>query len=251
MADDFVYRADPPATLAGTDDLVALAMAQERYGLNVVTPGLPVDADEAKKSPDDAVARLSETLAAMKGAVDAPVKLALPMPGALNLDPMLLSGLMANLIDEGAMVLELDGAAYADPASDASNDGFTLMGLPRPEGFRLAIHMGALADWSGERIAEVAEELQADRYVFAINARDDLAKLASVPAPAMVVLGIVDPAGGQGDDDILGLIDKAAEVVDQDRMALTTRSGFTDADTQSSVLQQLANVSTMFWGFAI
>lgn len=253
MADEFVYRADPPAALVGTDDLATLARAQEQAGLNVITNGRPVTAEEIRKSPDDAVSRLSRELAIVKGASPAPVKLCLPLPGALNLDPMLLAGLMANLIDEGATILELDGASYVDPASDASNDGFTLMNLPRPEGFRLAIHMGALSDWSAVRIAEVAEELQADRYVFTVADDDDLTKLTALPGEALAVLGLVNPAGGQQADEILAILDRADEAFDQNRMALTTRGGFDgqSPETQAKVLRQVADLSVAFWGFAI
>ncbi len=255
MADDFVYRADPPARLTGADDLAALVSLQVEAGLNVLSPGTPVDAAEIKaKGPDDCVTRLSAELAAARQASGgAAVKLAMPLPGTVNLDPMLLSGLMANLVDEGASILELDAAALSAADSDASNDGFTLMGLPRPEGFRLAIHMGPLADWTAEKIEEIASELQADRYVFALSANDDFAKLSAVPEEAMIVLGLLDPAGGQSDDEILDLIDKIAETIDQDRLALSTAGGFEgqDAATQDKVLRQLADISVRFWGFAM
>jgi hypothetical protein len=253
MADDFVYRADPPGRLAGAGDIAARARLQEQAGLNVVTPGEPVTADEIRRGPHEATGRLSAELALLRSAVSAPVKLCLPLPGTLNLDPMLLQGLIGNLIDEGATILQLDGAAYADPDLDAGNDGFTLMGLPRPEGFRLAIDMGPLAAWEADRLSDVAGELAADRYVFAIAEDDDLGKLAAVPEDALVVLGVVDPQGGQTDDAILSLIDAAVEVVDQDRLALTVRGGFDgqDAETQAKVLRQVADVSVQFWGFAM
>ena len=253
MADDFVYRADPPGRLVGAGDIAALAKMQEQAGLNVVTPGAPVTADEIRRGPHEATGRLSAELAVVRAAASAPVKLCLPLPGALNLDPMLLQGLIGNLIDEGATILQLDGTAYADPDLDPGNDGFTLMGLQRPEGFRLAIDMGPLSAWESDRLAEVAAELAADRYVFAISEDDDLGKLRAVPEEALVVIGVVHPDGGQTDDAILARIDAAAEVVDQDRLALTVLGGFDgqSPETQSKVLLQVADVSVQFWGFAI
>lgn len=250
MADLFVYHAEPPARLAG-EDIAALVKAQMEAGLNAVTPGAPVTAEEIKTDPHGALARLGETLKAAKAAGDAPVKVAMPLPDSLGLDPMLLGGLIGNLISDGARIIEFDGRPYADPDTDASNDGFTLGGLQRPQGFRIAIDMGPLADWTAERIAAVAEELQADRYAFEIGEDDDLSKLSAVPEEAMIVLGLVDPAGGQSDDAVLTMIDKAAEIVDQDRLALTTRGPITDAGKQEQVLRQVADISTQFWGFAM
>jgi hypothetical protein len=115
MADTFVYRADPPAALATVGDLAALARLQAGAGLDLVTPGSPVTADEIRRGPHEATQRLSAELAAVRAAVAAPVKLCLPLPGLANLDPMLLQGLIGNLIDEGARVLQLDGAGYCRP----------------------------------------------------------------------------------------------------------------------------------------
>lgn len=251
MADTFVYRADPPAKLAGSD-IATLVALQVDAGLNVVTPGNPVEGPEIKKGPHEALARLSADLKAAKAAShDAAVKLALPLPDAEGLDPMLLAGLIGNLITEGAAILEFDGRSYANPETDPSNDGFTLMGLQRPEGFRIAIQMGALADWTAERIEEVAAELAADRYVFSITADDDLSKLASVPEEAMVILGLV--SADTDDQAILDIIDKAAEIIDQDRLALTATGGFAEGDeaNQEKVLRQVTDVSVQFWGFAM
>lgn len=250
MADLFVYRAEPPASLAG-DDIDALVKAQAVAGLNVVTPGSPVRPDAITADPHGALTELSAALKTALAASDAPVKIAMPLPDSLGLDPMLLGGLIGNLITEGAKIIEFDARPYVDPDSDASNDGFTLGGLQRPEGFRVGMNMGALADWSAERIAAVAEELQADRYIFAIAQGDDLSKLSSVPEDAMIVLGLVDPGGSGGDEDVLSLIDAVAEIIDQDRLALTTRSAITDAGVQEKVLRQVADISTQFWGFAM
>jgi hypothetical protein len=253
MADTFVYRADPPGSLATGGDIAARSGMQAAAGLDLVTPGTPVTADEIRRGPHEATQRLSAELAVLRAAVATPVKLCLPLPGLVNLDPMLLQGLLGNLIDEGARVLQLDGAGYADPGTDPGNDGFTLMGLPRPEGFRLAVDMGTLGDWTAARLAEVAGELAADRYVFAIDPADDLAMLAALPDPAMAVLGVVDPAGADAADDILARIDAAAAVLDQDRLALTVRGGLAgqpDA-VQARVLRQVADVSVQFWGFAM
>lgn len=253
MADLYVYRAEPPAELAGTGDIQALVKAQIEAGLNIVTPGAPVQPEEIRTDPHGALARLSADLkAAQDAAGGEPVKIAMPLPDSLNLDPMLLGGLIGNLITEGAKIIEFDGRPYADPETDASNDGFTLSGLQRPEGFRIAIRMGRLADWSAERIATVAEELQADRYGFEIGADDDLSKLGSIPEEAMIVLGLVDPSGGQADNGVLSIIDRIAEAIDQERLAITTRGGFAEGqeDTQAQVLRQTADISTQFWGFA-
>ncbi|EPX82885.1 hypothetical protein ruthe_03110 [Rubellimicrobium thermophilum DSM 16684] len=253
MADTFVYRADPPARLAASEDLSALARMQQEAGLDVVTPGSPVTEDELRRSPHDAIARLSAELGAVRSAVPAPVKLALPLPGLLGLDPMLLQGLMGNLIDEGTRILQLHAAAYADPDRDPSDDGFVLSGLPRPEGFRLAVDLGALADWSADRLAVVTAELGADRHVLAIGPDDDLSRLSALPGDSMAVLGLIDPAGGEETDAILTRIDAAAAVLDEDRLALTVRGGLDGqaADTQARVLRQLADVAVRFWGFAM
>jgi|TARA_A100001391_G_scaffold202437_2_gene192012 hypothetical protein len=250
MADLFVYRAEPPASLAG-NDIVTLVKAQAVAGLNVVTPGAPVQPDAIKADPHGALTDLSAALKTALAAGDSPVKIAMPLPDSLGLDPMLLGGLIGNLITEGARIIEFDARPYIDPDSDASNDGFTLGGLQRPDGFRIGMQMGALTGWPAERIATVAEELQADRYTFAIAQGDDLSKLSSVPEQAMIVLGLVDPDGGSSDADVLALIDAAAEIVDQDRLALTTSAAITDADAQERVLRQVADISTQFWGFAI
>jgi hypothetical protein len=113
--------------------------------------------------------------------------------------------------------------------------------------------MGALADWTPGRIAEVSGELAADRYVFAIGPQDDMGKLAALSDDAMVVLGLIDPAGGDSADVILSRIDAAAEILDQDRLALTVRGGLAgqSAGTEARVLRQLADISVQFWGFAI
>ncbi|MBL4811487.1 MAG: hypothetical protein JKX69_03815 [Rhodobacteraceae bacterium] len=259
MTNAYVYRSETPARLVKTDDLVESAKDQIALNLAVISLGDPVDVDEIKKSPDDAVARLLGELAqvraiADKGVAAAAVKVSLPLPGPMRLDPMLLSGLMCNLVNQGATILELDGSAYGLNAElDAADDGFTLMGLPKPEGFRLAINMGALSNWSADRLAEIAEELAADRYIFAINAGDDVSALAKLPEDSIAVLGLIDPAGGQSNDDILDLIDVAAEVLDQERLALTVRDGFdaVHADSQQKVLYQLAEVSDIFWGLAV
>lgn len=254
MSDDFVYRADPPAQLNVVGSLGEFATSQNITGLNIATNGTPVLEDEIKKSPDDAVDRLLGEMKQMTEALEAPIKVCLPLPNPVRLDPMLMAGLFGNLVDAGAKILELDGAAYGlNPELDPSNDGFTLMGLPRPEGFRLAIHMGALSAWDADRLAEVSEELAADRYVFAIDAGDDMSALTRLPKESMAILGFVDPAGGQSNDDILDMIDAAAEIMPLERLALTAKAGFTpeQADNQSAVLKQLIDVSVMFWGFAV
>lgn len=258
MTNAYVYRSDTPAFLNGTDDLEALAAEQVEINLSTISLGTPVSADELKKSPDEALSRLGVELATIQSIADAavagaPVKVAMPLPSPLRQDPMLLSGLMGNLINQGAMILELDGAAYANPELDASDDGFTLMGLQRPEGFRLAINMGAITDWSADRLGEIAEELAADRYIFAIKPGDDLSALAKLPEDSLAVLGLVDPAGELSNEEILDMIDVAAEVIDEDRLALTVRGGFAaeHAAKQSKTLQQLAEVADIFWGLAV
>lgn len=252
MADDFTYRADPPAVLAG-DDVAALVRMQEAQGLAVVTPGRPLTGDELKAGPHEAIGRLSADLAAARAAQAAPVKLCLPLPGLLNLDPMLLQGLIGNLIDEGARILEFDGAAYADPATDPGNDGFTLMGLQRPDGFRLAVRMGMLSAWTPGRLMDVAAELAADRYVFDLRPGEDVGMLAALPDESLAVAALVDPAGGQSADEILAELDRIAETIDLDRLALSVRAAPQGlaADHQAAVLRLVSDTSVAFWGFAI
>jgi hypothetical protein len=251
MADEFTYRADPPPVLAG-GDIAALVRLQEAQGLAVVTPGRPLTAAELKAGPHEAIGRLSSDLAAARAAQSAPVKLCLPLPGLINLDPMLLQGLIGNLIDEGARILEFDGAAYADPATDPGNDGFTLMGLQRPAGFRLAVRMGALSAWRPDRLGEVAAELAADRYVFDVAPGDDVSTLASLPDDSLTVLALMDPAGGQSADAVLADLDRIAETIDLDRLALSVRASPDGlaAEQQRAVLRLLSDVSVAFWGFA-
>lgn len=253
MADEFLYRADPPGQLAG-GDIATLVKMQAEAGLNVATPGRPLSPEEMKSDPHGAVARLSADLKAARAATDLPVKLCMPLPGTLRLDPMLLGGLIGNLITEGAKILEFDGRPYRDAALEPGDDGFTLSGLQRPEGFRIAIQMGALADWDAARLAEVAEELAADRYVLDIGADgDDFSKLGRLPDTSIAVLGLIDPSGRQEGDALLAILDAAGEAFDQDRMALTARGGFTagDAANQSATMAQLADIAVRYWGFAM
>lgn len=248
MADEFFYRAEPPATLAG-DDMVALAKLQEQCGMSAASTGKPLEIDEMMAEPHDAIDRLAADLAKAKEGL-IPVKLSLPLPGIHKLDPMLLGGLIGNLITDGVMILEFDGRPLTDPALDVGDDGFTLAGLMRPEGFRLSIHMGSLADWTGERLAEVTEELAADRYVFDCAPGDDFNLLTALPDDSLVVLGLVDAAGDIDVDSVLDTLDAVDEILGQDRMALTANGPIQDEAVQKKVLTEIADISVRFFGFA-
>ncbi|MFV0245676.1 MAG: hypothetical protein ACK5IB_11740 [Qingshengfaniella sp.] len=248
MADDFFYRADPPENLAG-DDIAALAKLQEQCGLSVATPGHPLTPEEMKTGPHEAIERSGADLERAKEGL-IPVKLCLPLPGLNGLDPMLLGGLIGNLISDGAKILEFDGRTLSDPAVDLGDDGFTLAGLLRPDGFRLAVHLGALSAWTPERLTEVTEELAADRYVFETAPGADYSVLSALPEEALAVLGLVDASGQIDADAVLDALDAIDEILGQDRMALTATGPITDAAVQKEVLTQIADISVRFFGFA-
>jgi hypothetical protein len=67
------------------------------------------------------------------------------------------------------------------------------------------------------------------------------------------VLGLIARTGTQDNEAILSRIDEAAEAIDSDRLALTIAGNAPAGDLaeQSRALRRLADVSIMFWGFAV
>lgn len=253
MADLFLYRADPVGQLAGSGDQAALGKQMYDLGMTAATPGNPLTPEEYKADPVAAITRLGSELAALKEVSDLPVKLHLPLTAGLHVDPMLVSGPLADLIEAGASILQFEGSSCVSAEVDASTDGFMLAGLPHPEGYRTAVELGALSNWNAERLAEVTEELAADRYIISIKAGDDLNLLKAFPEDCQIVLAAVRADGESRNDDLLALLDDVCEVVDQERASLTADGGFKEGQEslQAKVLSQVAEVSVMFWGFAV
>ena len=100
------------------------------------------------------------------------------------------------------------------------------------------------------------DELQTLHYAIMLNcsmgADGGHSVLASLLDGALAVLGLVDPGADQSADDILAELDRIAEVIDLDRLALTGRAGGADvtADRQLAMLKLIGGVSVAFWGFA-
>jgi hypothetical protein len=233
MANSFTYRADPPAVLSGSP--AELAKAQADAGVAAASLGRIATPAE-----------LRAELALLRAATALPLKVALPsgLDASAGAD-------MEALIEGGARIVEIDGRGLAPRKPAARSDGALLKALSRPEGLATAVHLGSLSRWSDEGLAILVADLHADRYVFDVAEGDSFGALAGLGDGHIAVLGLIGRDAARDKDAILARLDAAAEVLDSDRLALTIAGDKAGGMQQAAALRQLADVSTMFWGFAM
>ena len=171
------------------------------------------------------------------------------------------------LIQGGVPYIQFDGSAYADALEDNNSafdsllalDQRVLASISAPPEARIALRIGqrhAMAWKTNARTAALLS-LPAHRFLLTFFGEPaDFSILASVRSDADIVLGLIDNTMSQGADALLNQIDGAAKIVDGDRLALSPQDGFSGAgqaawDAQRRVLEQVADVATRWWGFAI
>jgi hypothetical protein len=235
MANIFVYRSDPPAALAGTiADIAAMQAEWELEAASLGRIGAP--------------AALKADATALRLATTQPLKVSIPsgLGAAATAD-------IDALTEIGARIVEIDGRKLSPRTETARHDGTLLASLNRPRGTVTAVHLGPLSRWSEEGLAALAADLRADRYGFDVADGDTFEALAGLPGESIAVLGLITRTGTQDNEAILSRIDEAAEAIDSDRLALTIAGNAPAGDLaeQSKALRRLADVSIMFWGFAV
>ncbi|KAA9158706.1 methionine synthase [Amycolatopsis acidicola] len=224
----------------------------------------------------------------LSGVTGHPLMLSLPAPGwVLAVDGgdraagEALAGIVrdeiAALAGEGIVYIQLHNPVYSfllsvagaararelglDPASLLDEmlaaDSAVLAGLEVPEDFRVCLDIttSAAADFSqGYDTEAVRTFLERQPFgkvcVEFLNAGFPLELL---PAGLVISLGIVDvtdPAP-ESVDELLDLVDKAAEIVPIDDIALSTNGGFTGAlteDQEHAKLQLVEMTARYYWG---
>jgi methionine synthase II (cobalamin-independent) len=176
---------------------------------------------------------------------------------------------VTDLFDHGVAVVQLNAAAYADHLDDPAAltpllelDRALLAGVRRPDGARLGLRVGkpgAPPRWSKGPALEAILALPADRFLLDIGPdAQDFDFLSAAPPGPLIVLGLVEAtqAPTPEPDAVMAQIDRAAEAIDGERLALSPRGGFTRAsgvtwDDQRRTLEFLADVATRWWGFAM
>lgn len=268
MANAFVYRADPPCELVtaveltGVGRAAALMRQQVELGLSVGSSGRlwrtpDLVADLSRTAVEDGFAAVQAELGAMAGPGSLPPKIGLPAPALAGIsDTGTFADGLAGLVAAGALYLQFDGAGYVavgDTAALAA-DVALLTALPAVEGLVTGIDLGRAAALAVGKAEAILAAIKTRRVTLTFGADDDFALLKLIPDDVLVVLGLIDPDRSETNDAILERIDAAAAVIDSDRLALTATRGFCgpgEVSKQVASLGQVADVSTMFWGFAM
>ena len=261
--DGEIVRGDLPAALLrqgleGTPPRLFDEEAAPALALNMTAVALKV----SLPAPSAALVRL-EAAAAAKGQ---PFDLEVAGPAVAKALRAEVDALLAG----GTPYVQLNGAAYSALLSedvDAARfealltlDRAVLEAVAVPEGGRLALRVGDLQHGTGVegRLATVLA-LPAQRFLFSFEGpAPDFGLLALAREDADLVLGLVDNEGReqQDPDELMAVIDRAALVVDADRLALSPRGGFVPTaganwDLQRRKLEQTADVAVRYWGFAM
>ena len=283
--------APPDADAVGHDAALKRLLAmQKASGISIATDGEMTRHEIAQalakrgEAGDPPRVFADEAAPAMKLAT-MPIKISLPTPASAlkRLGPQAaddkataealskaIAEEVAALIAGGVPYIQLNGTAYADLLEGQGDDAQfeALLALDRglfgsikiPDGVRVALRIARRSDavWKNDPRTTAVLSLPVQRLLLSYPVEPaDFAVLALAHSDADLVLGLVDSAGpAQDTDKLLGLIDRAAKVVDGDRLALSPQSGFTGTgqaawDAQRRTLEQIADVATRWWGFAM
>jgi methionine synthase II (cobalamin-independent) len=218
-----------------------------------------------------------------------PIKVSLPTPASalvriemqrgqpLNREAIAETLLAAIAAEINALIaarvpyVQLNGSVYADLLEGKGDntlfdaavalDRRLIDSIEAPVNVRIALRIerNEVASWNLNERSAALLSLPVHRFLVPFRGEpEDFRVLTLAHGNADLVLGLIDAQSfsSPNEEELLSLIDRAAEIVDGDRLALSPRSGFSGKgqpawDAQRRALEHVANVATRWWGFAM